>query len=387
VAQLGDDISRAVADQTIPVLFAGMVAARPDAVALRWRNGDTYEHMTWSQYGDRACRVAAGLEALGVRPGERVVLMLRNRAEFHLADMGTLLAGATPISIYNSSPPEQVEYLVGHSEAVTAIADDVGMLERFLKVRSELPGLRDVVVVDDSDGGAPADVVRFDELVGSQPVDLAEAVGRARPADLATLIYTSGTTGPPKGVMLTHTNICWALESMAREFGVSLAGWRIVSYLPMAHIAERFVGHYQHVRHGAEVTACPDPTALAVYLREVRPEFFFGVPRVWEKIYAGIQAAVAADPQKQAFFTQALEVGRQVATARISGEPLPDRLQAAWDNVDGVVFSNVRALVGLDQCGSPAPVPRPSRSRSSSSSGPSACPCRTSTACRNAPGR
>ena len=345
-----DDISRAVAGQTLPALFADTVRNRGDAVALRWREGDSFSDMTWSEYAERACRVAAGLQSLGVRPGDRVVLMLRNRPEFHLADIGALLAGATPISIYNSSSPEQVEYLVGHCEAVTAIADDVGILERFLKVRAELPGLRHLVVVDDPDGVAPADVLRFEELLGNQPVDLAEAAGRARPEDLATVIYTSGTTGPPKGVMVTHSNICWVLESMAREFGGSLTGWRIVSYLPMAHIAERVVSHCQHVRHGAEVTTCPDPTTLARYLREVRPELVFGVPRVWEKIYAGIQAAVAADPQKQAFFNQALEVGHQVAAARLSGEPLPEQLQAAWDNVDGVVFSNVRALVGLDQC-------------------------------------
>jgi long-chain acyl-CoA synthetase len=347
---LDDDISRAVAGQTIPGLFVDTVRNRGDAVALGWRDGDSFTQMSWSEYAERACRMAGALQALGVRLGERVVLMLRNRPEFHLADMGALLAGATPISIYNSSSPEQVEYLVGHCEAVTAVVDDVGILERFLKVRSELSGLRNLVVVDDPDGLAPADVLRFEQLLGDPPVDLAEAAGRARPEDLATVIYTSGTTGPPKGVMITHSNVCWVLESMVRTMGQSVAGWRVISYLPMAHIAERAVSHYLHVHHGSEVTTCPDPTALARYLPEVRPEFFFGVPRVWEKIYAGIQAAVAADPQKQAFFNQALEVGHQVAAARLSGEPLPEQLQAAWDNVDGVVFSTVRALVGLDQC-------------------------------------
>src|SRR5205085_4523063 len=147
-----------------------MVGARPDAVAVRWRppGGDTAtETMTWAEYADRACRVAAGLRDLGVQPGDRILLMVRNRPEFYSADMGVLLAGATPISIYNSSSPEQIEYLAGHSEAVVAMVGGVGMLERFLKVRSVVPGLEKLVLIDDQDGLATADVVKFGVLLGA----------------------------------------------------------------------------------------------------------------------------------------------------------------------------------------------------------------------------
>jgi long-chain acyl-CoA synthetase len=307
--------------------------------------------------------VAAGLADLGVRPGDRVVLMMRNRPEFHYADVGTLLAGATPMSIYNSSSPEQIEYLAGHSEATAAIVGDIGMLERFLKVRGELPGLRNIILIDDPDGVAPGDVVPFADVVGASPVDLGEAADRIRPDDLLTLIYTSGTTGPPKGVMISHYNLCWVVESMVRATGELLTGWRQVSYLPMAHIAERWLTHYLHISDGTEVTTCPEPTELASYLREVRPEHFLGVPRVWEKIYAGITAAVAADPEKQAGFEKALEVGHKAAAVRVSGQPLPPELAAAWERVDAAAFANVRALVGLDQVRmaitGAAPIPRP----------------------------
>ncbi|MDQ1518709.1 MAG: long-chain acyl-CoA synthetase [Actinomycetota bacterium] len=346
------EIDAVVAGRTVPGLFAATVRARPDAVAVRWRppGGDSATAtMTWAGYADRACRVAAGLRSLGVRPGDRVVLMMRNWPEFYAADMGALLAGATPISIYNSSSPEQIEYLAGHSEAVVAVVGDIGMLERFLKVRPELPGLRQILLVDDPDGLAPADVMPFSDLLGAAPVDLDEAVGRARPEDLLTLIYTSGTTGPPKGVMLSHRNICWIVESMARATGEPLTGWRQVSFLPMAHIAERLMTHYFHIGEGTEVTTCPEPTELAAYLREVRPEHFLGVPRVWEKIHAGISAAVASDPEKQAGFERALEVGRRAAAVRVTGEPLPPDLAAAWDEVDTATFRDVRAMVGLDQ--------------------------------------
>jgi long-chain acyl-CoA synthetase len=336
------DIDAIVAGRTIPSLFVDQVTTRGDAVAVRWRSPGSetaIESMTWAEYADQACRVAAGLEALGVRPGQRIVLMMRNRPEFYPADMGALLAGATPISIYNSSSPEQIEYLAGHSEASVAIVGDVGMLERFLKVRTELPGLQHLVLMDDPDGLAPTDVVPFADLLGAAPADLGQAAGRVRPEDLATLIYTSGTTGPPKGVMLSHYNLAWVLESMNRANGEAVTGWRQVSYLPMAHIAERWLTHYLHIAEGTEVTTCPEPTELASYLREVRPEHFLGVPRVWEKLYSGIMAAMAADPDKQAAFQNALEVGNDA------------------------LLANVRAMVGLDQMRvaitGAAPIPRP----------------------------
>jgi long-chain acyl-CoA synthetase len=336
------DIDAVVAGRTVATLFRDTVTSRPDEIAVRWRppgSDAATASLTWAEYADQACRVAAGLQALGVRPGQRIVLMMRNRPEFYPADVGSLLAGATPISIYNSSPPEQIEYLASHSEATVAIVGDVGMLERFLKVRSELPDLGKLVLMDDPDGLAPADVVAFSDLLGAAPVDFDEAVDRVRPEDLATLIYTSGTTGPPKGVMISHYNLSWVLESMNRATGETLTGWRQVSYLPMAHIAERWLTHYLHIAEGTDVTTCPEPTELASYLREVRPEHFLGVPRVWEKLHAGITAAMAADPDKQAAFQQALETG------------------------DEAFLSNVRALVGLDQLRiaitGAAPIPRP----------------------------
>ncbi len=285
------DIDAVVAGQTVPSLFVqdGVGPAgrcRPPVAASGQPGGPGVSpgepaataSLTWAEYADKACRVAAGLADLGVRPGDRVVMMMRNRPEFHYADAGVMLAGATPISIYNSSSPEQIEYLAGHSEAKAAIAGDIGMLERFLKVRGELPELRNLIVLDDPDGLAPSDVVPFADLVGAAPVDLDQAAGRVRPEDLLTLIYTSGTTGPPKGVMISHYNLCWVIESMARATGERVTGWRMVSYLPMAHIAERWLTHYLHVAEGSDVTTCPEPTELASYLREVRPEHFLGVP-------------------------------------------------------------------------------------------------------------
>ena len=342
------DLDAAVAGQTIPTEFLKTVAERPDAVALRWKDGDGWREKTWQEYAEEVARVAGGLRSLGVGHGDRVVLMMRNRPEFHILDTAALMLGATPISIYNSSSPEQVAYLVGHCGATTGIVEDIGFLERFLKVRSELPSLETLVVLEDPDDVAPDDVRSHDELLGADPVDLEEAARTARPDDLATVIYTSGTTGPPKGVMLSHYNIVWTKESYLRMLDIEPRGLRAISYLPMAHIAERMSGHYLGVLAGLEVTTCPDPSQIAAYCREVRPQSMFGVPRVWEKIHGGVMGAVAADPEKERQFNEAVEAAKPLAI-KAARQPLTDEEQQTLDFLDAVAFNGLRELIGLDQ--------------------------------------
>ena len=304
---------------------------------------------TWNDYAARVARVAAALRDLGVGPGDRVVLMMRNRPEFHVADTAVLLLGATPISIYNSSAPEQVQYLVGHCEATVAIVEDIGFLERFLKVRGELPALRHLAIIDDPEHIAPDDIHRWDVLLGAAPLTIDAELGNARPDDLVTVIYTSGTTGPPKGVMLDHENMDWTMRSFREALGMDPTGFRVVSYLPMAHVAERTVSHYMATIGAFEVTTCPDPGQVVSYLVQTRPQFFFAVPRVWEKAHAALRAAVGADPDKAAQFEQALEIGWEMSEANARGEAVPDAFEDLWALV-GPALQNVRAQIGLDQC-------------------------------------
>src|SRR4051812_42569006 len=317
----------------------------PDAVALRSLDGDAW---TWREYADRAARFAGGLTALGVRRGDRVVMMLRNRLEFHVADLGTLLVGATPISIYNSSSSEQISYLVSHCEAVVAVTEEGDFVDRLLA--ADTPTLRSVIVI----GEAPQGCLAWDEVApvdSVDSIDIAAAADATDPTELLTVIYTSGTTGPPKGVMLDHTNVLAAYKGLIHYMHADGIDDRVVSYLPMAHIAERNVSHYNHLLWGGAVTPCADITELSSYLVAVRPTVLFGPPRVWEKLVAGIQAAVAARPEAdQARFADALAVGREVQTRRARGEELPPELAETWAFVDEVAFRPLRALVGLDAC-------------------------------------
>ena len=345
-----DEIMAVVEGQTVPSEFIKTVEANRDAVALRWMNEDgSWGEWTYGDYAERAAQVAAGLRALGVARGDHVVLMMRNIPEFHVVDMAAYMIGATPISIYNSSSPEQVEYLVNHSEAVFAIVEDMGFLERFLKVRDQLGGLRGIVVLKDPDGLAPDDVLGHDALHAHGSLDLAEAASHVEPDDLATMIYTSGTTGPPKGVMLTHRNICWTVESLRRALPFDdYVGKRIISYLPMAHIAERMTSHYAGAFLGYEVTSCPDPTGIAPYLGHVKPHFMFGVPRVYEKVYAGVNAVLAADPEKSQKFAEALAAAEPIVEAMDWGTATEEQI-ATYQFLDEVAFKQVRELLGVDE--------------------------------------
>ncbi|MFM7271761.1 MAG: AMP-dependent synthetase/ligase [Actinomycetes bacterium] len=344
-----DEIEALIAGATVASRFRDSVRAHPDRLALRSWDGDTPVDLTWAEYAERACRLAASLGRLGIARGDRVVLMMRNRPEFHVADMAVLLCGATPISIYFSSAPDQIAYLANHSRARVAIVEHEHFLTEVLSVRGEIPTLEHVAVIDEP-ATIPADVLRWADLLTADPVDLDAAASIAQPDDLATVIYTSGTTGPPKGVMLDHHGVLWTATSLVDRFGFDVTGMRLVSYLPMAHIAERMTSHYAGILHAYEVTTCPDAGRIAQWLTKARPEIFFAVPRVWEKAYATVSSLVHADPAQGAAFDAAIDLGWEVSEYHARGEEPPADLAARHAEVDATVLAPWRGILGLDAC-------------------------------------
>lgn len=330
---------------TIAGAFLSTVEASGSVVALRWKEGDSWQEWTFDDYADRVARAAGGLRAQGVVRGDRVVLMMRNTPEFHILDLAILMLGATSISIYNSSAPDQIEYLVGHSKATVGIVEDDAFLARFAPVRERLTSLRSLGVV--RAGEVEADFT-WDDLLAADPLDLSVEAALGSPEDLVTVIYTSGTTGPPKGVMITNANVLFVVAAMKSILGLTdYTGKRVISYLPMAHIAERAVSHYQQVCLGYEVSCCPEPGQIAAYCGQVKPHVLFGVPRVWEKIHAGLTAALAADPEKARKFNEAVEVARPIALRRSWGTATAED-DATWEALDSAAFKPVRQMLGLD---------------------------------------
>ena len=348
-AQLHDRID----GQNIPQRFLANLAQRPDTPVLKWKSSDgSWASLTLAEVADHAARITTGLKELGVKQGDRVVLMLTNRQEFHVLDLAVLFCGATPVSIYNSSAPSQIEYLVNNCGASVAILEGADFLERFLKVKSELSSLEHIVVID-ADETMGDDVVRYADLLAHEPANLVAESENARPEDLATIIYTSGTTGDPKGVMLSHRNVAWTLESVGESMRnqtdiEDFAGKRHISYLPMAHIMERLLGHYYMVDFATEVTCCPNTAEVAAYAAEVHPHVFIGVPRVWEKIYAGVNAVLGADPEKAGPFNEAVDAALPIMEKMTRGTATAEEIET-WKFLDAVAFSQVRPLVGLDE--------------------------------------
>ncbi|HYN31438.1 MAG TPA: AMP-dependent synthetase/ligase [Ilumatobacteraceae bacterium] len=347
------DLLDRIEGQNLAKRFLVNAATNSAVEAVRWKDADgAWQSWTMDQLSEVTSRLVTGLENLGVGKGDTIVLMLKNRPEFHALDLAALFLGATPVSIYNSSAPEQIEYLVNDCKAKLAIVENDAFLERFLKVRSALTTLEHIVVLEDSELAGDS-VVRYGDLAESAPADLSAYAENPTLDDIATIIYTSGTTGPPKGVMLSHRNVVWTLESMGMTMREQtsiddFAGKRHVSYLPMAHIFERLLGHYYMLDFATQVACCPETAQLTAYTNEVRPNIFIGVPRVWEKLYAGVNAAVGADPDKAKAFNDAVQAALPIAEKMTNGTATQEEIDT-WNFLDQVAFQTVRGLIGLDQ--------------------------------------
>ncbi len=341
--------------RTVPMEFLAVAAERPNDILLRsMASTPGAAEATWNTWtiGDvrtLAARAAAGYQALDVEPGERVMLMMRNRPDFHWLDLGAQFVRATPVSIYNSSSAEEIHYLASHAEARVIIVEDAGFLAKVMEIRNELPLVEHIFVLEAPIGGLPDGVRLVDELLANGEADLDTLADVTSPDDLATLIYTSGTTGPPKGVMVSQYNVIYAINILREVLEEDdLHTWKAVSYLPMAHIAERVTTHYQAMVIGFEVTCCPDAALLAAYLREVHPTMMFGVPRVYEKIYAGVNAALSADPEKSKAFNDGVAAAMEIKRAERAGT-ITDEQRETLAFLDAVAFAQVRGLVGLDE--------------------------------------
>jgi long-subunit acyl-CoA synthetase (AMP-forming) len=310
------------------------------------RTPDDSESLTWRELLERVDGLAGGLGKLGVGRGHCVALMLANRPEFHIADLATVTLGATPFSIYVTYPAAEIEFLIRDSGARVAVVEQA-FLPVMLEARRGLPELEHVIVVD---GEAPPDVLALDEVEGSDPgFDGAAAAAAVSPDDLATLIYTSGTTGHPKGVQLTHRAITFTAQAV-QEVITFPEGSRVISWLPAAHIAERMAHHYIPVMYAGSVTCAPNPREVLSYLPQVRPNWFFAVPRIWEKLKAGLEAMQAAQPEEQRKpVQQALEAATQRVRLRQQGKPVPPELEAQVARADEELFSKLRQMLGLDQ--------------------------------------
>lgn len=333
--------------ETVLEIFQATARAHADRPAMARKRGGTWEKTTWRAYRDAVRQTARALVATGVEPGQGVVILAFNRPEWYLANLATIAAGARPAGIYTNSTPEQCRYITEHAEAVVAVVENRESLERLEGAGGRPHGLKAIVLMD-GQAAEPGVLTWADFLArgdASHDAEVDRRSAAAKAEDVATLIYTSGTTGAPKAVMLTQRNLSFIAEKAQQILPVG-PGDRLISYLPLSHIAEQVVSLLLSLATGACVHFAESLEKLPENLREVRPHIFLGVPRVWEKIQAGIQAAGAsASPLRRRIATWAKGVGLAGGYADQEGRPRP----WTYGIADHLVFSKVRRRLGFDE--------------------------------------
>jgi long-chain acyl-CoA synthetase len=339
---------------------------------------DQGRRISWSEYHELASILAIALRDLGVQKGDVVGLHMVNRAEHVIADTGALLAGATPTSFYYTLAPEQLAYVAGDCDAKVAVVE-ASLLPVWEKILGELDSLEHLIIVDGDPGDNTETRHAWDGVIaGSRPQladrrgEIDEIVATIEPSDPLTLIYTSGTTGPPKGTIITHEGIRFTTARAAQVLARAVpnleghrydrvvnngrlelpVGMEQLSYLPLAHVAERFASYYSAMLYAWTVHYVRDLTQLPEMLPKVRPETLVAVPRVWEKLYGGIIAKLEEEPneRKRKLGLKAMEVAREKGLADINKTGLPLKTRLLHGLFEKLVYSKIREAMGFDRC-------------------------------------
>jgi len=342
--------------ETVPALFQRTAALRPDAPALFFKAGQRWIPINWTEYARAVSRLGNALLAEGLQPQDRVAIWSANRPEWQITDLAILHAGLVTVAIYQTLAPDQVKYLLSHSESKVLVVDDRKFLDQVLAMRPELPLLQRVILIE---GDAPEleewvisweqALRRGDEFGRGRPGMLVSRWQALEPGDTASLIYTSGTTGVPKAAILTHRNLTWTATATLQCFRGD-ANDRVVSYLPLAHILERVVSHLRQLCTGCQVYFCPSVDKVMEAVHDVHPTYFTSVPRLWEKIYAGIRAKMdrVSGPRRM-IRDWALLMGAMRTAAYERGKSPSPLLRWQWSLADRLVFRNIRETLGFDK--------------------------------------
>ena len=328
--------------QNLAKAFHLTVERLGDGNALRWGEDGT---MSWNELRAQTAAVAGGLSSLGVSNGSTVAIMLNNRAEFFPIDLGVSTLGGVPFSIYQTASPEQIAYVCSDAGAKVAIVES-SFLEVFNKAKEDLPDLEHLIVLDGGGG-----TMTYEDLLAVDPdFDDSASADSVQLDDPLTLIYTSGTTGPPKGVELSHRNLLTLVAGVDDLIAFPTEGAKVISWLPAAHIAERGAHYYLPMTKGVEVAICPDPRTIIDFLPTVRPSWFFAVPRVWEKLKAGLETMLDNLPEEA---REPAQQGLQAAIAKVraeqAGEEVPEATAKAAAAAEEQMFAGLRKHLGLDE--------------------------------------
>jgi len=332
------------------------------AIAYQHKADGRWQPTTWRAFADEARTAARAMIALGLPRGGKVSLLGFNRPEWVIFDHAAMMAGGSPAGIYTTCSPEEVEYIIHHSESKLVLVENAAQLAKVRQVRARLPLLQTIVLMrgattkgagESAGEGAGSDVLSWEAFL-ARGAETPESALDARmdalePGDLATLIYTSGTTGPPKGVMLSHENLAWT-SRLLTDVGGGHDGDVSLSYLPLSHIAEQMATIHMPATVGSMVYYAESLEKLADNLKESRPTVFFGVPRIWEKLHAGVaQKLGAVQGISGSLLAWARKTAAEVNALRDRGAPLPAALALQHRLADRVPLGKLKKALGFDR--------------------------------------
>jgi len=349
-----------VPGETIPRMFWNAVQARGEKVIFRQKAFGLWQSLSWRELGDIAQEVGMGLIELGLDPGERVSILGNTEQEWLFSDLGVLCSGGVSSGIYPTDAASQVEYLLQDSESVYLFVEDEEQLDKALEVRGRLPHLRRIIVWDmeglrDLDDAQVISLKRLREMGRERKLRLGAAAAAqwqaridARRADeLAILIYTSGTTGRPKGAMLSHHNVIYAVRGYNTIISQNEQDERMC-FLPLCHVAERLGGAYFALYTGTCLNFVENPETVPENVREIAPTVFLAVPRIWEKFYSGVVIALSeATALEKLAYRTAIGIGMRIVAALEAGRPVGSGLRAMYWLARVLVLDNVRKMIGI----------------------------------------
>jgi long-chain acyl-CoA synthetase len=337
---------------TLPAMLLDRARTTPDAVCMRKKDLGRWKPYTWAEHVDRVAKVAAGLQSLGVRAGDRVAIQSENRPAWVIADLAIQSLGAVSVGVYPTSPASELQYVLNHSGSIVLVAEDEEQYDKALAVWDKVPALRNVIVVDTRgvDLEARSGLLSLPqlELLGRDGTAdwLASGVGSLDPTKTAIIVYTSGTTGPPKGAMLSQANLLGSAAASDAVFRLGPTD-EVLSYLPLCHIAERLLSVVNAIGTGYIVNFGEGGESFTADLQEVQPTFFLGVPRVWEKLMGGVELRMRNSSWlKRAVYRFAHKQGTGIARRRMAGKFGPVekiRYLLCWM----LLFRSLRKKLGL----------------------------------------
>lgn len=345
-------------DDTVPRLFLRRAREWKTRTAFRYKQLGVWGDITWERYHREVEIAAMAMHTLGMAKGECVSVLSNGRPEWLYCDLGCICTGGITVGIYTTNAPDEVEFILSHSDSVLYFAEDEEQLDKALQVRNSLPLLKKIIVFDMKGlrGFSDPQVISYEEFreIGIRHIDenpglfdrLTAGVG---PEDTCFIVYTSGTTGRPKGAMISHKNVIWTNGQLV-EIGQYTGREEVLSFLPLCHVAERNNTTFMQLMCGEIVNFAEKMDTVPNDLREVEPQLFFSVPRFWEKFYSSVFMTIkeALWIERKVFFW-AIRIGEQRSAFKLAGKKIPPALFLLNALADFLVFRNTRRLIGLNR--------------------------------------